>query len=73
VSSKTSVRVIYTLDHPQKCVAKTEKSISVLSMHFHIVKMYTDKEANKNVQNIFLSMCDVKVSLTFTSLQLVLF
>ena len=28
-------------------------------MHFHIVKMYKDKEVNKNVKNIFLSMCDV--------------
>jgi len=41
-------------------------------MHFHIVKMYKDKEVNKNVKDIFLSMCDVKVSLTFTSLNLVL-
>jgi hypothetical protein len=41
-------------------------------MHFQIVKMYKDKEVNKNVKNIFLSMCDVKVSLTFTSLNLVL-
>ena len=31
-------------------------------MHFHIVKMYKDKEV-KNVKN-FLSMCDVKVFLT---------
>ena len=30
------------------------------------------KGVNKNVKNIFLSMCDVKVSLTFTSLSLVL-
>jgi hypothetical protein len=37
------------------------------------VKMYKDKLVNKNVKNIFLSMCDVKVSLTFTSLSLVLF
>jgi tyrosyl-tRNA synthetase len=41
-------------------------------MDFHIVKMHKvkmhkDKEVNKNVKNIFLSMCDVKVSLTFTS------
>jgi len=41
-------------------------------MHFHIVKMYKDKEVNNNVKNICLSMCDVKVSLTFTSLNLVL-
>ena len=34
--------------------------------------MYKDKEVNKNVKNICLSMCDVKVSLTFTSLSLVL-
>ena len=30
------------------------------------MKMYKDKEVNKNVKNIFLSMCDVKVFLTFT-------
>jgi hypothetical protein len=41
-------------------------------MHFHIGKMYKDKEVNKNIKNIFLSMCDVKVSLTFTSLNLIL-
>jgi hypothetical protein len=29
--------------------------------------MYKDKEVKKDVKNIFLSMCDVKVSLTFTS------
>ena len=40
---------------------------------FHIVKMYKDKEVNKNVKNIFGSMCDVKVFLTFTSLNSVLF
>jgi hypothetical protein len=42
-------------------------------MDFHIVEMYKNKVVNKNVKNIFLSMCDVKVSLTFTSLSLVLF
>ena len=31
-------------------------------MHFHIVEMYKDKEAKKNVNFFFLSMCDVKVS-----------
>ena len=41
-------------------------------MHFHIVKMNRDKEVNTNVKNIFLSMSDVKVFLTFTSLNLVL-
>ena len=41
-------------------------------MHFHIVKMYKNKEINKNVKNICLSMCDVQVSLTYTSLNLVL-
>jgi hypothetical protein len=41
-------------------------------MDFHIVKMYKDKEVNKNVKDIFLSMCDVKVSLTFPSLNMVL-
>ena len=28
--------------------------------------MYKDKEVKKNVKNIFLSMCDVIVLLTFT-------
>ena len=28
--------------------------------------MYKDKEVKKNVKNIFLSVCDVKVFLTFT-------
>ena len=28
--------------------------------------MYKDKEVKKNVKNICLSMCDVKVFLTFT-------
>ena len=28
--------------------------------------MYKDKKVKKNVKNIFLSMCDVKVFLTFT-------
>jgi hypothetical protein len=35
-------------------------------MDFHIVKMYKAKEVNKNVKNIFSSMCDVNVFLTFT-------
>jgi hypothetical protein len=35
-------------------------------MHFHIMKMYKDKEVKKNVKNMCLSMCDVKVFLTFT-------
>jgi hypothetical protein len=38
----------------------------------NVVKMYKDKEAKKNVKNIFLSMCDVKVCLTFTTLNMVL-
>ena len=36
------------------------------AMHFHIVKMYKDKEVKKNIKNICLSMCDVKMFLTFT-------
>jgi hypothetical protein len=34
-------------------------------MDFHIVKMYKDKEVNKNVKDICLLMCDVRVFLTF--------
>jgi hypothetical protein len=33
---------------------------------------FSNREVNKNVKNIFLSMCDVKLFLTFTSLNLVL-
>jgi hypothetical protein len=32
--------------------------------------MYKDKEVKKNVKNIFLSMCDVKMFLTFISLNM---
>ena len=35
-------------------------------MDFQIVKMYRDKAVKKNVKNILLSICDVKVFLTFT-------
>jgi hypothetical protein len=35
--------------------------------------MYKDKEVNKIVKNILLSMCDVKLFLTFASLGFVLF
>ena len=31
--------------------------------------MYKDKEIKKNVKNIFLSMCEVKMFLTFISLE----
>ena len=36
------------------------------SMHFHRVKMYKDKEVKINVKHMLLSMCEVKVFLTFT-------
>ena len=35
-------------------------------------KMYKDKEVKQNVKDIFLSMCDVKIFLTFTSSNMVL-
>ena len=34
--------------------------------------MYKDRVSTKNVKDILVSMCDVKVFLTFTSLSLVL-
>ena len=34
--------------------------------------MYKDKEIKKNVKDVFLSMCDVKIFLTFTSPNMVL-
>jgi hypothetical protein len=40
--------------------------------NFHIVKMYKDKVSTKISKIFFLSMCDVKVFLTFTSLSLAL-
>jgi hypothetical protein len=51
-------------------VEETEDSIHLDS---HEVKMYKNKVVNNNVKNICLSMCDVKVSLPFTSLSSVLF
>ena len=44
----------------------------IFTMDFHIVKMYKDKEVKKNVKDISLSMCDVKIFLTFTSPNMVL-
>ena len=42
-------------------------------MDFHIVKMHKNKEVNKNVKNIFLSMCDVSVfDIYFTEIGAVL-
>jgi hypothetical protein len=42
-------------------------------MDFHIVKMYKDKWSRTKMSKMFfLSMCDVKIFLTFTSLSLVL-
>jgi hypothetical protein len=42
------------------------------AMHFYIVKMYKDTEVKKNIKDIFLSMCDIKIFLTFTSPNMVL-
>ena len=36
------------------------------------VTMYKDKEVKKNVKDIFLSMCEVKIFLTFMSPNMVL-
>jgi hypothetical protein len=41
-------------------------------MHFHIAKMYKDKEVNKNVKNNFFINVWRKIFLTFASLGLVL-
>jgi hypothetical protein len=45
---------------------------TIINDAIHIAKIYKDKEVNKNVKNIFSSMCDVKLFLTFTSLNMVL-
>jgi hypothetical protein len=42
------------------CIANQLRDVNTICSH--IVKIYKDKEVNKNVKNIFLSMCDVKVS-----------
>jgi hypothetical protein len=34
---------------------------TIIAMHFHIEKMYKDEEVKKNVKDIFLSMCDLKI------------
>ena len=41
-------------------------------MHFHIVKIYKDKEVKKNVKDIFLSMCDIYVTEYGTALTTIL-
>jgi hypothetical protein len=40
--------------------------------HGSVVFVENNSVVNKNVKNMFLSMCDVKVSLTFTSPSMVL-
>ena len=53
-----------------KYIPSLQKRLKTMDFHIvkmHKVKMHKDKEVNKNVKNIFLSLCDVKVSLTFTS------
>jgi hypothetical protein len=52
-----------------KYIPSLQKKLS--TMDFHIVKMYKAKVSTK-MSIFFLSMCDVKVSLTFTSLSVVL-
>jgi hypothetical protein len=58
------IRLIRSL---KKFIFRYQDLVEIYSM-----KMYKVKEAKKNVKNICLSMCDVKVSLTFTSLNMVL-
>jgi hypothetical protein len=41
-------------------------------MHVHIVRMHKIRKSTKMSKIFVLSMCDVKVFLTFTSLNLVL-
>jgi hypothetical protein len=36
-------------------------------MHFHMVGVYGDREVEEGVKNVFLSVCDVRVFLTFAS------
>ena len=66
------IRLIWSL---KKFIFRYQDLVEIYSVSAEkiIVKMYKDKEVNKIVKYIFLSMCDVKVSLTFTSLSLVLF
>jgi len=51
-----------------RLVLNTNQFIEMVCAFRFVLKKYF----NKNVKNIFLSMRDVKVSLTFTSLKLVL-
>jgi hypothetical protein len=50
------------------CIANQLRDVSTIC-RIHIVKMYKDKQVKKNVNNIFLSMCDVKIFLTFIQLR----
>ena len=63
------IRSLKSLYSDTKILSKYIPSLQkrLEAMHFHIVKMYKDKEVKKNVKDIFLSMCDVKIFLTFTS------
>ena len=59
-------------DHHLICRQLPVQSMPITT-NFHIVKMYKDKWSKTKMSEIFfLSMCDVKKLLTFTSLSLVL-
>ena len=45
---------------------------SLFSLRMADMHVYIYKEVKKNVKNVFLSMCDVNMFLTFTSLNMVL-
>jgi hypothetical protein len=74
----TSIRLIRSL---KKFIFRYQDLVEIYSVSAetiindafsYIVKMYKDKVSTKMSKIFFLSMCDVKVSLTFTSLNLVL-
>ena len=64
------IRLIRSL---KKFIFRYQDLVEIYSVSAEtIINDNKDKEVNKNVKNICLSMCDVKVFLTFTSLNLVL-
>ena len=66
--------VLESLYSDTKILSKYIPSLQkrLLTMDFHTVKMYKDKVSLKMSKILFLSICDVKVFLTFTSLSLAL-
>ena len=61
---------------PRFCMKKTTDLVEIYSVSAETIisdAFSYSKEVKKNVKNMFLSMCHLKVFLTFTSLNMVLY